>query len=228
MTLFNLPNWKMLTAFLPGAGALGLSAALVLPAWAGEVRPSDLRQALLTQPEAASLKGEGELETSTEADLLLPESETGEMAPEALEEESLTEPAMEESLESSNIEPISSDELEQFASAIPQLIALEQMGEEQANQTINQSSLASDRFYEIYQSQVQGAPSNPEMAAVTPEEQASFESVLGEIQTIMEAVRNQQRDVIVSTGLEPERFNEIMAAVLEDPALQLEVEEFLR
>lgn len=187
------------------AGTVGLSAAWSLPAAAIEVSDSlqvNNRQSV-AQAEVDSQNYD------VPADAQAPVDAPSSAAPEAA------------------TSSISDAELEQFANTIPQLVAIEQAGQAQVFQAIDESGLERDRFYEIYDGLVQASPGAPTDAAVTTTEQSSFEMALSRIETIEQEIRAQQAGVIEASGIDPARFDQIMAAVLEDPELQLEVQELM-
>lgn len=166
---------------------------------------------------------------ASETEVLPDASEAGEMdenvdveATEVEEDSLLQSPTVEETSPD-----ISTNELQQFAATIPHLVTIEQTGQEQISQAIAQSGLDRDRFYEIYQNQGQPASEGAVDGGATPEEQSSFETALAQIEAIEQDVASQQQDVIAASGIAPERFNEIMDTVLNDPQLQLEVQDLM-
>ena len=150
-----------------------------------------------------------------------PEADMSEPAPEA--------PAM-ETPEMAPAAPMGSavtpEELEQFASAIPQLQAIEQTTQAQINQAIENTGISRDRLGELYQAQQ--TPDAEGVAEVTPEEQESLDTFLAELQTIEQENQAQQLEVIQASGLEPARFQEILAVVRQDPGLQQQLRQIMQ
>ncbi|MBF2080025.1 MAG: DUF4168 domain-containing protein [Synechococcales cyanobacterium T60_A2020_003] len=184
-------------------------------------------EAMESESSEVEMPGVESLEIDASETEVLPDaSEAGEIdenveATEVEEDSLLQSPTMEETSPD-----ISTNELQQFAATIPHLVTIEQTGQEQISQAIDQSGLERDRFYEIYQSQEQPTSGSANGVA-TPEEQSSFETALAQIEAIEQDVASQQQDVIAASGLAPERFNEIMDTVLNDPQLQLEVQDLM-
>lgn len=131
--------------------------------------------------------------------------------------DALTEPSEDPAGLETSVEP---EELEQFASAIPVLQSLEQSAREEVDAAITESGLTPQRFTELYQAQAEGAAPVTE---ITPEEQASFETLVSQIESIESETLSEQNNAIRAEGLEPERFTEIMAMVQQNPTLQEQV-----
>ena len=119
---------------------------------------------------------------------------------------------------------VTQEELQQFVSVIPMLQEIGQTSQQRSAQIIEQSGLSVERFQELSEAQIPGAtPSSP----ATPEEQESFNQVAPEIQSIQEETLAQQEEVVRAGGLEPNRFNEILVAIQEDPALQQQLQQLM-
>ncbi len=120
---------------------------------------------------------------------------------------------------------VSQEELQQFASVIPTLQEIGQTSQQRSAQLIEQSGLSVERFQELSEAQSPGAtPSSP----ATPEEQQSFNQVAPEIQSIREETLAQQQEVVRAGGLEPNRFDEILVAIQQDPALQQQIQQLMQ
>ncbi|WP_414550618.1 DUF4168 domain-containing protein [Anabaena sp. CCY 0017] len=120
---------------------------------------------------------------------------------------------------------VSQEELQQFASVIPSLQEIGQSSQERSAQVIEQSGLSVERFQELSEAQSPGAtPSSP----ATPEEQQSLNQIAPEIQSIQEEALAQQEEVVRAGGLEPNRFNEILVVVQQDPALQQQLQQLMQ
>lgn len=120
---------------------------------------------------------------------------------------------------------VSPEELQQFASVLPTLQQIGQTAQQRSIQVIEQSGLTVERFQELSQAQQPGATSS---APATPEEEQSFNQVVPQIQSIEEETVSEQQEVLQSGGLEPDRFNQILMAVQQDPALQQQLQQMMR
>lgn len=210
--------WKTFVPVM--AGAMGFSAALAVPQAFALEEDGSRTDGLVAQADMDVQEQNTTIEpvVPTEAEIEPPSTEDSGVSP---------SPESDPTTDSATTGSISPEELEQFANTIPQLVAIEQAGQEQVFQVIDESGLERDRFYEIYQGQTQPSPAGSADASVTTEEQTSFETTLSRIEQIEQDIQSQQSDVIKASGIDPERFNEIMSAVLNDPELQLQVEELI-
>ncbi|MBE9201901.1 MULTISPECIES: DUF4168 domain-containing protein [unclassified Nodularia (in: cyanobacteria)] len=120
---------------------------------------------------------------------------------------------------------VSPEELQQFASVIPTLQEIGQSSQQRSVKIIEQSGLSVERFQELSEAQQSpgAAPSSP----ATPQEQQSFNQVAPEIQSIQQETLSQQEEAVRAGGLEPNRFNEILVAIQQDPALQQQVQQLI-
>jgi Domain of unknown function (DUF4168) len=116
---------------------------------------------------------------------------------------------------------ISEEELQQFAEAVPQLQAIERTTQQEVVQTIEDSGFSRERFGQLYQQQTSGSAIEP---APTAEEQETFTQAYSSIQKIQQDAQSEREQIIEAQGLEPQRFDQILAAVLQDPALQQQVQ----
>lgn len=123
-------------------------------------------------------------------------------------------------------QPISSEELQQFANVIPELQEIDQAARQQVMQAIEQSGLSIDRFRELYQTQQ--VPGAEPSSSVTPEEQESFNQASSQIQSIEQETLSQQEQVIRNGGIEPDRFTQILVVVQQDSALQQQVQQLIQ
>lgn len=114
---------------------------------------------------------------------------------------------------------ISQEELQQFASVLPTLQQIFQTGEQRSLQVIEESGLTVERYQELSQGQQQPA---------TPEEQQSFNQAASQINMIEDQTTSQQEEVLRAGGIEPNRFNEIAAAIQQDPGLQQQLQQIIQ
>ncbi|KYC37173.1 hypothetical protein WA1_46955 [Scytonema hofmannii PCC 7110] len=121
---------------------------------------------------------------------------------------------------------VSSEELQKFARTIKQLIGIEQNANQEMSQTITKSGLSQQRFMEIYKSQK--TPSAQPTQAVSSQEKQQFEKAFTNLRQIQQQAETKMKQVLQTEGLQPERFNQIEAAVRQDPALQKKVREMIK
>jgi Domain of unknown function (DUF4168) len=119
---------------------------------------------------------------------------------------------------------ISDAELEKFAEAVPQLQAIERSTQQEVVQAIEESGISRERFGQLYQQQTSGSAIEP---APTAEEQENFTQAYSSIQKIQQDALSEREQIIQAQGLEPQRFDQILAAVLQDPALQQQVQSMM-
>jgi hypothetical protein len=116
-------------------------------------------------------------------------------------------------------------ELQQFTAMLTQLQAIESSAQAELLQVVQASGLSEERFGQLYQAQQN--PNATLEPAATPEEQQSFDQAIAQFATIEQETRSQQNQVFES-GLPPERFEQIFAAVQQDPDLRQQVQQMLR
>ncbi|MBW4632650.1 MAG: DUF4168 domain-containing protein [Iphinoe sp. HA4291-MV1] len=121
---------------------------------------------------------------------------------------------------------VSPEELQKFASSLKQLIVIEQGANQQITQIISQSGLSQQRFLEVYKSQRN--PSEKPKQAVTSKEKQQFDKAFTNLRSIQQEANTKMQQVLQKEGLPPERFNQIEAAVRQDPALQQKVREMIK
>ncbi len=124
---------------------------------------------------------------------------------------------------------VSQEELQQFASVIPQLQQIGQSSQERSVQIIEQSPLTIERFQELSGApQSPGAEPSPPAPPANAEEEQTYNQVASEIQSIQEETLAQQEEVVRAGGLDPNRFNEILVAIQQDPGLQRQLQQLMR
>lgn len=119
---------------------------------------------------------------------------------------------------------VSDEELQKFATALPELSTVEQNTQQEISAVIQGAGFDEARFREIYQSQ-----QSPDASAaeVTDDEQASFSQALSDIQQIGEKSKVEQEKIIQAQGLETERLKEIITSLNQDPALQAKFKQMI-
>ncbi|MCG8362868.1 MAG: DUF4168 domain-containing protein [Pseudanabaenales cyanobacterium] len=217
---------KQLTSFM---GAAGVSALISLSAQAQQLNtvPNNLHdvtaQWTLTKSETTSPESAIQTQDLPEAASAveeIPASETGSAS-------DLVAPAPEtpEAVATPESSSISQAELQQFANAVIEVQTIERQTQESMAQLILAEGLSPERFNEIFLAQQSvGAEPEPE---ITLEEQQTFEQVLSQLETIDQAAQTSKEQAVIAQGLEVERFDQILAAVRQDPDLQQQVQELL-
>lgn len=121
---------------------------------------------------------------------------------------------------------ISQEELQKFANAVKKLQPIQQEADTQITQAIQQQNLSQKRFGEIYQ-----ARRNPQAkptTAITPEETKKFDQVGAKIQDIEQATQSKMERAVRDEGLDIQRFNQIFAAIRQNPALLQKVQQMIQ
>jgi hypothetical protein len=121
---------------------------------------------------------------------------------------------------------VSSEDIEKFARAIAQLQTIQQETQTELLQIVEGQGLTPDRFNQIAEAQ-----QNPQAATnveISDEELQSFEQAANEITAVRQQTQARLQEAVQAEGLEVEQFNQILAAVQQDPALQQEVEQILQ
>ncbi|MEB3280826.1 MAG: DUF4168 domain-containing protein [Lyngbya sp.] len=121
---------------------------------------------------------------------------------------------------------VSQEELRQFAEAFKQLRAIEMEAEQKMAQAVQEEGLTPQRFVEIGQSQQGEAPASA--AEVSPQEQQQFDKALVKVREILQNTEARKYEAVQSQGLEVERFQEIIAALQQNPQLKQQVQEMLQ
>ncbi|MDB9371962.1 DUF4168 domain-containing protein [Nodularia sphaerocarpa] len=121
---------------------------------------------------------------------------------------------------------VSQEELQKFASVLPTLQEIGQTSQQMSVQIIEESGLSVERFQEL--SEAQQSPGAEPSSPATPEEQQSFNQIAPEIESIQQETLTKQEEAVRAGGLEPNRFNEIVIAIQQDPALQQQVQQLIQ
>lgn len=121
--------------------------------------------------------------------------------------------------------PVSPTELQKFAKSVKQILVIEQGAMTEKVQAIKAEGLSEGRFIEIYR--VQQSQAQPQ-TAVTPQEKQKYDKVFTKLGEIEKKTQLQMIQVLKKEGLEVPRFNQILAAVRENPSLREQVEQMLK
>ena len=119
---------------------------------------------------------------------------------------------------------ISSQELEEFATAIQQLEAIQTESREQVGQIIEDEGLTTQQFRDILEAQ-----RDPEIENEASEEELQqFENATEQLVQIQREAQVDMREAVEATGLKVERFQAIFAAVREQPELREQVQQIIQ
>ncbi len=119
----------------------------------------------------------------------------------------------------------SDEELESFAGAVTQVITIQQEGQTQMMEKIEEHDLTVQRFNEINM-QVQQMPL--EEVEATEEELASFMKANEEIETIQMGLEQLLIGAIEDEGISIEKYEEIMGEYQQNPELQQRIQELMQ
>lgn len=119
---------------------------------------------------------------------------------------------------------ISSQELEEFATAIQEIETIQMESRNQVDQTIEDEGLTAQQFRDILE-----AKRDPEMENEASEEELEqFESATQQLVQIQREAQVDMREAVEATGLKAERFQEIFATVRQQPELRQEVQQIIQ
>ncbi len=121
---------------------------------------------------------------------------------------------------------ITPDELQKFARSLKQLLVVEQGVKQEMAQAIGQSGLSEQRLREIYQAKKN--PSTQPTTAITLQEKQKFDKTFARLREIQQKANSKELQAIQKEGLQPERFNQILIAVRQDPTLQQKVRKMIQ
>lgn len=132
---------------------------------------------------------------------------------------------------------VSQEELQQFAQAYKQIQQIRQDSEVKMVEAVQSEGLSPERFIEISELQQspqapqgQETPESPEgqqTAEISAQEQQGFENAKNKILEIRQQSESQMEQAIQKEGLDIPRFNEIVAALQQDPALRDQVQQLI-
>lgn len=117
------------------------------------------------------------------------------------------------------------EELQQFANIIPELQTIQEAAQAEVISAVEESGLTAERFNEI--ATVQTSPETAEEVEISSEEEAAFETVTGEIEQIEADFLTEREALLQAEGLTVERYQELLAAVQNDPELLQQIESML-
>ncbi len=118
------------------------------------------------------------------------------------------------------------EELQKFAKTFGTLKNIQQDAKKQMLEIIQQEGLSQERFAAIYRAQKD--PNTPVNPQVSSEEKQKFEQANTKINQVQQDSQSKMRQIITQEGLNPQRFEQILAAVQKDPALQQQVQQMMQ
>jgi len=119
---------------------------------------------------------------------------------------------------------INSQEIEKFAKAIQEMRAIQIESRDKVNEALQNEGLSKERFREILKAQ-----RNPqEDINLSQQEQEQFETVSEKLAQIQRETQSNMKEAVESKGLEVARFQQILAAVREQPTLRQEVQQIIQ
>ena len=118
---------------------------------------------------------------------------------------------------------VSDADMKLFASAFQQVQAVNQQVQNKMVGAIQAEGLDIQKFNEIQQaSQAEGEESD-----ISEEDMAKYQKSIQAIQAVQQEAQQQMKKAIEESGLAVEKYQNIMRAVQEDPAIQAKLQEIL-
>jgi hypothetical protein len=155
-----------------------------------------------------------------------PPPATDSTEPAAQELDPATQPVAPPQAQPQPVAEVSSADIERFARAITQLQSIQQETQVELLQVVEGQGLTPERFNEI--AEAQQSPEGATATEISESELQSFEQAANEITAIRQQTQTRFQEAVQAEGLNVEQFNQILAAVQQDPELQQEVEQILQ
>jgi hypothetical protein len=176
---------------------------------------------------AQSTHSSTEMQLVPEPQPTVPSNSSGELptAPSSNTNEPAVAPSSSTADPSTQASSVKPEELQKFASAIKKLQVIEQESQIQMQKAVQDEGLSEERFKAILQAQQ--SPTTPPKAEVSQEEKQKFEQASAKVGKVQEESQLKIKQVIEKEGLEPQRFNQILAQVEKDPSLQQTVRQMI-
>lgn len=118
----------------------------------------------------------------------------------------------------------SDEELQSFANAITQVISIQQQGQMQMIEQIEEHDMSLQRFNELYM-QAQQMPHDD--LDIEEEEMKSFMKIVDDIEKIQVELESVLINTIEDQGLSIEQYENIMREYQQNPELQQKIEQML-
>lgn len=116
-------------------------------------------------------------------------------------------------------EPVEEDELEDFASAYIEVQGIQSRLDEQMSTRLDSSEIGAERFYTLNQMAQESGSTEEGLAGVDEDELAEYREVLDDLLALQDQMQGEMTEALEEEGLSVTRFNEIIAAVQQDPDL---------
>ncbi len=119
----------------------------------------------------------------------------------------------------------SDDELKGFANAFVQVMSIQQQGQMQMIEQIEEHDMTVQRFNEIYMQSMEMPLEDIEFTS--PEEMEAFEGVSAEIEKIQAELEGVLIDTIEEEGLSIQKYEEIITEYQQNPELQQRIQQLM-
>ncbi len=121
---------------------------------------------------------------------------------------------------------VSPEELQKFAGAVKQVLAIARETDTQMAQVVQKEGLTEARFNEIFNSKKQGG--NQPKTPISDQEKQQYERIVGQLTQIQKNAMTKMDQAVQSQGLDVARFNQIFTAVKQDPKLREQVQKLIQ
>jgi hypothetical protein len=121
---------------------------------------------------------------------------------------------------------VSSEDLQKFANAVRQIQTIQQDYQGRMAQAVEQQGLSQDRYLAIQESQTN--PSAQPNTQVSEDEKQKFEQATAQVSQLQQEAESKMKEAVQAEGLDVKRFNEIFAAIQQDPSLQQQVQQMMQ
>jgi len=121
---------------------------------------------------------------------------------------------------------VSSEELQRFANAVKQILTIEQDYQGRMAQAVENTGLSAERYIEIRKSQ-DSSTAQPS-AEMSQEEKQNYEQANAQVTQLVQEADSKKKEAVQAQGLDLQRFNEIFAAIQQDPSLQQQVQQMIQ
>jgi hypothetical protein len=120
---------------------------------------------------------------------------------------------------------VSDEDLAQFVEAVQKIQPLSMNAQQEMMQAVQGAGMEPQRFSEIMQSQQM--PEGSSDLEISADEMAKYEKAQKEVEAIQEKVTGEMENSMKEVGITMERYEEILAAVQQDPAMMEKVQNMM-
>ncbi|PSO95470.1 MAG: hypothetical protein BRC46_02970 [Cyanobacteria bacterium QS_6_48_18] len=121
---------------------------------------------------------------------------------------------------------ISQEELQQFAGVVEKLQGIQEESFQGMSEAIQDEGLTTKQFSAILQSQQN--PDSEQTTKAGEQELQQFEQARARLAEIQKETQSQMQEVVEDEGLEVQRFNQILAAIRNNPELQQQIQQIIQ